>query len=274
MRFLELCGIEFVNKAIYRPLNPVIQTKEIMSQLKAVIFGAIGTIAETSDIQRQAFNLAFAEAGLEWNWSAQTYSELLKINGGQNRLRAYRDTVATTPLENDLSDVQIAALHQAKTKHYVALLKNTRLHPRTGVVELSKACRQAGSQVAFCTSTSSENVAAIGAALPGLLPFNQFVTIVTSDKIGRPKPAPDAYLYCLQQLGLTADEVIAIEDTPVSLTAAKTAGITTIATPGATTFNQNFDAADLVVPDLTGITIDLLSELLQERQGAQLDRSR
>ncbi len=242
-----------------------------MSQLKAVIFGAIGTIAETSDLQRQAFNLAFAEAGLDWNWDAQTYRALLKINGGQNRLRAYRDNVAkATPLANPLrtgvSDFQIAALHQAKTKHYVALLENTPLRPRTGVVELSEACRQSGIQVAFCTSTAIENVNGIGAAFSGLLPFNRFATIVTSDKIERPKPAPDAYRYCLQQLGLTAGETIAIEDTPVSLTAAKTAGITTIATPGATTSDQDFGAADLVVANLSGITIDRLSELLQTRQ--------
>jgi HAD superfamily hydrolase (TIGR01509 family) len=242
-----------------------------MSQLKAVIFGAIGTIAETSDIQRQAFNLAFAEAGLDWNWTAETYQDLLKVNGGQNRMRAYRDRVAgATPLQNPfrtgITDFQIAALHQAKTKHYVALLENTPLHPRTGVVELSEACRQAGIQVAFCTSTAIENVNGIGAALSGLLPFDRFATIVTSDKIERPKPAPDAYIYCLQQLDLTADEVIAIEDTPASLTAAKTSGITTIATPGATTSDQDFAAADLVVADLAGMTIDRLSALLQERQ--------
>ena len=59
--------------------------------LKAVIFGAIGTIAETSDLQRQAFNAAFAEAGLDWHWDSNTYHELLKVNGGQNRIRAYRD---------------------------------------------------------------------------------------------------------------------------------------------------------------------------------------
>jgi HAD superfamily hydrolase (TIGR01509 family) len=146
------------------------------------------------------------------------------------------------------------------------LLENTPLRPRTGVVELSEACRQAGIQVAFCTSTAIENVNGIGAALSGLLPFERFATIVTSDKIERPKPAPDAYRYCLGHLGLTADEAIAIEDTPVSLTAAKTAGITTIATPGATTLDQDFGAADLVVADLTGITIDRLSELLQTRQ--------
>jgi HAD superfamily hydrolase (TIGR01509 family) len=239
-----------------------------MPQLKAVIFGAIGTIAETSDLQRQAFNLAFAEAGLDWNWDAQTYRDLLKINGGQNRIRAYRDRIAgatwpENPLRTSMSDLQIAQIHQAKTKHYVALLENTPIHPRAGVVELSEACRQSGIQVAFCTSTTIENVNGIGAALSGLLPFDRFAKIVTSENIERPKPAPDAYLYCLQQLGLTAGEAIAIEDTPASLTAAKTAGITTIATPGATTSDQDFGAADLVVADLTGITIDRLSELLQ-----------
>ncbi len=242
-----------------------------MSQLKAVIFGAIGTIAETSEIQRQAFNLAFAEARLDWNWDAATYRDLLKTNGGQNRIRAYRDRIAepelnANPFRTSITDFQIVALHQAKTKHYVALLENTPIQPRTGVVELSEACRQAGIPVAFCTSTAIENVNGIETALSGLLPFEQFATIVTSSKIDRPKPAPDAYFYCLQQLGLTADRVIAIEDTPASLTAAKTAGITTIATPGATTSDQDFAAADLVAADLNDITIDRLSAILQEQQ--------
>lgn len=79
------------------------------------------------------------------------------------------------------------------------------------------------------------------------------------------KPAPDAYIYCLKQLGLTAGEAIAIEDTPASIAAAKTAGIMTIATPGETTSNQNFDTADLIVPNLTNITVERLSALLQAR---------
>ena len=117
-----------------------------MSQLKAVIFGAIGTIAETSDLQRQAFNAAFVAAGLDWNWDAPTYRDLLKINGGQNRIRAYRDAVSggshPNPLRNGVTDLQIAALHQSKTKYYLTLLENTPLRPRAGVVELSEACRR------------------------------------------------------------------------------------------------------------------------------------
>jgi HAD superfamily hydrolase (TIGR01509 family) len=217
---------------------------------KAVIFGAIGTIAETSDIQRQAFNAAFAAAGLNWDWSIDVYRDLLKINGGQNRIRAYRDA---DPARAHVSDAIIPALHAAKTNHYVAQLAQAHLTPRAGVVELVAACRSHAIPVAFCTSTSAANVNAIGAALASALPFDQFATIVTIDAITQPKPAPDAYHYCLEQLGLAADQVIAIEDTPASLAAAKAAGIYTIATPGATTITQDFSAADLVLPNLAGV---------------------
>jgi HAD superfamily hydrolase (TIGR01509 family) len=222
---------------------------------KAVIFGAIGTIAETSDIQRQAFNAAFAAAGLDWVWSIAAYRDLLKINGGQNRLRAYRDA---DPTRAQVSDAMIAELHQAKTDHYVAKLAQGHLTPRDGVVELMVACRSHAIPVAFCTSTSAANVNAIGAALASSLPFDQFATIVTIDQIAQPKPAPDAYHYCLEQLGLTADQVIAIEDSPASLAAAKAAGIATIATPGATTAGQDFAAADLVLPNLVGVAAQYL----------------
>ncbi len=233
-----------------------------MDRLKAVIFGAIGTIVETSDLQRQAFNAAFQSAGLNWDWTPETYRTLLKVNGGRNRILAYRNV---DPARTDVSDATIAQLHRAKTDFYVAMLDRTPISPRPGVVALMDACADAHIRLAFCTSTYPENVAAIGSALDGLLSLDRFATIVTLDKIDRPKPAPDAYLYCLEQLGLSANEVIAIEDTPASLAAAKAAEIIAIATPGATTAEQDFSSADLVVPDLTGMTIDRLSTLLETR---------
>ena len=124
-------------------------------------------------------------------------------------------------------------------------------------------CKRQGVDVAFCTSTSMDNVDAIGRALASELPFEQFKVIVTIDKIERVKPAPDAYLYCLAKLGLTSAQVVAIEDTPVSIAAAKAAGIVTIATPGATTADQDFSGADLTVHDLAGMTVRKLSDLLQ-----------
>jgi HAD superfamily hydrolase (TIGR01509 family) len=232
-----------------------------MVQLKAVIFGAIGVIAETSDLQRQAFNRAFREQDLDWHWDAATYRRLLSINGGQTRLRAYRDEDAE---RSDVTDAVIATLHERKTYHYAALTANGSLKPRRGVAALIKACQNAGVPVALCTSTSVDNVDAIKAALGDALDFSAFASITTIDKIGAVKPAPDAYLHCLSQLGLLAHEVIAIEDTPVSISAAMAAGIAVIATPGAMTDDQDFAGAAVTVDDLAAVTLAQLNAIISK----------
>jgi len=56
---------------------------------KALIFGSIGTIVETSNIQRKSFNKAFKEFGLDWYWSASEYKKLLEKSGGEKRLSKY-----------------------------------------------------------------------------------------------------------------------------------------------------------------------------------------
>jgi HAD superfamily hydrolase (TIGR01509 family) len=230
-----------------------------MVQLKAVIFGAIGVIAETSDLQRQAFNAAFAEAGLDWAWDTATYRDLLSINGGQERLRAYRDA---EPARAGVSDALIATLHDRKTALYASIIEDGGLAPRSGVTELMAACKAAGVRTAFCTSTSRDNVDAIAQGLAGQIDFADFASITTIDKIAAVKPAPDAYLHCLGALGVNADAVIAIEDTPVSINSARAAGIRVIATPGAMTAGQDFSDAVLVVPDLTMVTLATIEALL------------
>jgi HAD superfamily hydrolase (TIGR01509 family) len=232
-----------------------------MNQLKAVIFGAIGTIAETSDLQRQAFNAAFAAAEISWHWDQETYRKLLRVNGGQHRLRTYRDTFVSQSSAL-ISDEMISDLHRSKTDYFGKLLQETSLSPRSGVIEMVEACAKAKVTIALCTSTSIDNVNAIGMALSGSLPFARFAQIVTIEQIAKAKPAPDAYLYCLNQLGFKADEVVAIEDTPVSIASAQAAGIFTVATPGVTTAEQDFSSANLVIADLNTITIESLSLLL------------
>jgi HAD superfamily hydrolase (TIGR01509 family) len=230
-----------------------------MAQVKAVIFGAIGVIAETSDLQRQAFNLAFREQGLDWEWNSETYRRLLSINGGQSRLRAYRDEDAQRA---DVTEAAIATIHERKTHHYAALTKAGALTPRPGVAALIKACQNGGVHVALCTSTFAENVDSIKAALGDAFDFGAFASITTIDKIGAVKPAPDAYIHCLSQLGLSAQEVVAIEDTPVSMASALAAGIAVIATPGAMTDDQDFAGAALVVGDLETIKLEEIDAVL------------
>jgi HAD superfamily hydrolase (TIGR01509 family) len=229
--------------------------------LKAIFFGAIGTIAETSDVQRRAFNHAFADAGLDWNWDADIYRHLLTINGGRARIRAYCEQQR----KDMLSAEQIAAIHTGKTRHYAKLLASEGLQPRPGVVQMMHACAAANIAIGLCTSTSMDNVNAIEIALNGRIDFAKFAIITTlSDGVGV-KPLPDAYHYALRQLRLDAAECVAIEDSPVSIAAAKAADIFTIATPGAFVRDQDFGAADWICDDISAVSLGQMRALVDNK---------
>jgi len=53
---------------------------------KSIIFGSIGTIVETSNIQRKSFNKAFKKSGLNWHGSKTKYKKLLEKSGVENRM--------------------------------------------------------------------------------------------------------------------------------------------------------------------------------------------
>jgi len=58
--------------------------------LEAVIVDMDGTLADTErDGHRGAFNAAFRELELDWEWDEATYSELLEVAGGKERIKAY-----------------------------------------------------------------------------------------------------------------------------------------------------------------------------------------
>ena len=67
-----------------------------MSMPEALIFDVDGTLADTErDGHRVAFNLAFRDAGLDWEWSPELYGELLAVTGGKERIRYYLERYHT-----------------------------------------------------------------------------------------------------------------------------------------------------------------------------------
>ena len=57
-----------------------------MRKLKAIIFDLDGTLAATEEIHRQAFNAAFNEFNIPFQWSISEYIHLLSITGGKERI--------------------------------------------------------------------------------------------------------------------------------------------------------------------------------------------
>ena len=61
--------------------------------LQALLFDVDGTLADTErDGHRPAFNAAFREFGLDWDWNVPLYGKLLAVTGGKERMKHYVDT--------------------------------------------------------------------------------------------------------------------------------------------------------------------------------------
>lgn len=207
----------------------------------AIVFGSIGTLAETSHVQRDAFNQAFAEADLDWHWDERTYRDLLTRSGGRKRIEAYADAVGVS--------VDAAHLHARKSASFQEALRDVSLPLRPGVEATMRDARERGIPVALATSTSRDNVAGILHATG--LGEDAFACVVDRSMIDEPKPAPDAFAKALELLGVGAGDAVAVEDNPDGARAALTAGLACIVTPGAAHQDGAFPEGATVASSLT-----------------------
>jgi HAD superfamily hydrolase (TIGR01509 family) len=212
----------------------------------ALLFGSIGSVVETSDIQRRAYNEALREAGLDWVWDRDTYAELLAQSGGKERLAMLASATGA-----HLSAEQIEKIHARKTEIACDELVRTHVSLRPGVADLIKLGKERGMKLAFVTTTYRPNVDAIFESAGDALSHEDFDFIVARTDVEHGKPAPDAYVLALKQLGIAPTDAVAIEDTANSVMAAKRAGITVVATPGELSAGQDFWQADVVVDALS-----------------------
>jgi len=225
--------------------------------LRALIFDVDGTLADTErDGHRPAFNAAFAEAGLNWHWDVDLYGELLAVTGGKERMNFYAERHAPEFLTAPDAQQRIRDLHAAKTRHYVAMLAAGAIPLRPGVEELLLSAQASGLRLAIATTTTPENVTAL---LPPAL-MALFEKVGAGDTVPNKKPAPDIYLWVLKELGLSADECLAIEDSGPGLAAARGAGLATVITPCDYTMEHDFSSALRRIPSLAGVTPALLKD--------------
>lgn len=199
--------------------------------MKALFLGSISVLVDTSEIQREAFNRAFSEAGLDWHWSQDTYRHMLTESGGQGRIEDFA--------EEKGADVDAQALHARKTEIFQEMLRKEGLSIRPQTERLLNSAREQGLKIAFVSGTAKESLDAVLEGLGGAdaLGFD----LVTSRETGlAAKPDPALYLYALETLGLEAGEVTAIEDNGPGVAAARAAGLSCLAYPNENTEGHDF----------------------------------
>jgi len=216
--------------------------------LQGLIFDVDGTLAETEEVHRQAFNEAFAAFGLPWNWERPLYKELLQITGGKERILYY----LTKWHPQDLAAVreEIPAIYDFKTKRYSAMILAGAVGLKPGVARLIAEAKSAGARLAIATTTHRGNVEAL---LQRTLPahgVSLFDAIVAGDEVSAKKPDPEVFDAALRKLGLSAADCIAFEDSANGANAARGAGLRVVVTPGIYTAADDFSGASSVVSDL------------------------
>lgn len=216
--------------------------------MRALIFDVDGTLAETErDGHRLAFNQAFKEAKLTWDWSVSIYGQLLGVAGGKERIRYYVEQYNPDFESPANLDEFIAQLHAAKTQFYRDLLSQGSIPLRPGVKRLIEEARRKGIIIAIATTSALPNVLAL---LERSLDPNWFKVIAAGDIVAAKKPAPDIYDYVLDKLGLAASECLVFEDSYHGLQASTQAGLKTIVTVNDYTKDQDFSDAILVLNHL------------------------
>ena len=206
-----------------------------MKYYKALLFGSIGSIVETSEIQRKSFNKAFKQYGLDWNWTKREYLSLLNKSGGKDRISRYA--------KKNKEIVNSTYLRNLKTKIFNNYLKKNQLKLRPGVKNLILFCKKEKIKLAFVSSTSTNNINAILYSLRNSINKEDFSFVGNSKLVKKFKPHPAIYLQALKKLKLKANDCLAIEDTQESLNSAKRAKIKCIIFPGKFHSSRKFSGA-------------------------------
>ncbi len=210
--------------------------------LSAVVFDVDGTVVDSErDGHRVAFNRAFADFSLPYEWDEEVYGRLLRVTGGQRRIDGYL-------AEQGVAEGERARLAPALHRHKTDLLKRMigegALKPRPGVTRLVTELTAEGCRLAVATTGSRGWVDPL---LERLLPGIAFQVVVTGDEVAGRKPDPEAYLVALERLGTTTADTVAVEDSHEGLAAAKAAGLACVVVTNGYTADHDLAGADLVL---------------------------
>ena len=230
-------------------------------KLEALIFDVDGTLADTELAHLAAFNQAFAQEGIGWQWDVPLYTQLLEVSGGKERMLHYWRQVRpdVTDLGNGVQ-ATVARLHELKTAAYEQAVRDGAVQLRPGVLKLIEAAHAEGLRLAIATTTSAVNIVALLRRAIGP-DWQRFFTVVEDASTApRKKPDPLVYQQTLARLAVPAAACLAFEDSANGLMAARTAKLATIVTPNDFTAHHDFTGALRVLPDLAGVSVAQLRE--------------
>ncbi|GGX36863.1 HAD-IA family hydrolase [Streptomyces chryseus] len=175
---------------------------------RAVVFDLDGVLVDSYEVMREAFSVAYREAVgtgeapfAEYNRHLGRYfPDIMKIMG--------------LPLEMEAPFVRESYRLASQVPVF------------DGVPEMLRELRGRGIPLAVATGKAGDRARALLAQL-GLA--DMFETIIGSDEVARPKPAPDMVRLAVSVLGARPEETVMIGDAVTDLQSAHGAGVAAVA---------------------------------------------
>jgi HAD superfamily hydrolase (TIGR01509 family) len=183
----------------------------------AVVFDNDGLLLDTESVWTRAEQDLFARRGTEF--SPADKRELVgtsaAIAGGVLERRLGEPGRAAELIE------ELNVLVVAELEHGVEAM--------IGARELLKTLRERGTPIGL---VSNSPLAFVTRSLQLVGFENHFDVVLSAHEVAAPKPAPDPYLEACRRLGVEPGPgVVALEDSPTGVAAARAAGLTVIGVP-------------------------------------------
>ena len=199
---------------------------------KAILWDNDGVLVDTEHLYCEATRQVFASAGIV-------------IGDDDYRSMFLTGNMGAWQLLADRSQSEIARIRDERNEIYSTLLRG-RDHAIDGVKEVLQALH--GRYAMGVVTSSRRDHFEIIHATSSLLPYFDFV--LTREQYANSKPDPEPYLLGIARTGFSAEECLAVEDTPRGLMAATGAGAHCVVIPNALTVGGDFAAAYKVLRDI------------------------
>jgi HAD superfamily hydrolase (TIGR01509 family) len=232
--------------------------QSVVYPLRAVIFDLDALVDIESDGHRLAYNASFAAHGLDVQWSVDRYRKLLALGDERQRVSAElrKRGIAT---ESDVLTALLAdEIYTTKTMMFDEFIADADLSPRPGLVDLVMDAFAAGVWVGVVTNGPRSWVDPLIRALVG---DGLVETVVTADDVKKSMPDREAHQNALWELGIPAENALAVTGSASGLRAATSAGLATVVITGGGT--PDLPAAVAVRPEYGGTEPLLIADCLR-----------
>jgi beta-phosphoglucomutase len=216
---------------------------------EAVIFDFDGVIVDTEPLHYAAFQRLLEPIGLGFTW--ETYvNDYMGFDDRDAFIEAFKGA------EICLNPTSMQEMIDRKAEVFQEIIRGG-ISAYPGVVNLIRTIHDHRIPLAISSGALRSDILPI---IESLGISDCFDIIVTAEDVARSKPDPECYrmahhkLGQLRSLDLTADQVIAIEDTPAGIESAKKAGLQVLAVTNSYT-SDHLSHADCITDTLDSVEI-------------------